>query len=279
MQDVIVTGASRGIGAALVRALAKASDERLVLVARDVERLGALAAELRAVRGDEASVVVVPGDLGTVASARALGQTLRSVVESGATLVHNAGQWPTRREHTPDGLERAFVVNHLGPLAMQAPLLDAGRIRRIMVVSAGLLIKGRFDAERTPWGRDFSSFRTYCTTKLCLAVEIQRVAREHRELDVVALHPGVVRTDLGARGGPLGWLLRLVKRSWEAPEACAERLVRVLGKERWSSPGEAAWVFEEEAQPWPDAAVDPATAHAVHECTQQLLEARVAATG
>ena len=47
---------------------------------------------------------------------------------------------------------------------------------------------------------------------LCFALAMRDVAAAHPELDVVVLHPGVVRTDLGARTGPLGWLLSLVKR-------------------------------------------------------------------
>ena len=97
----------------------------------------------------------------------------------------------------------------------------------------------RFDAERTPRGLDFSSLRTYANTKLCFAVAMRDVAAQHPEVDVVVMHPGVVRTDLGARPGLLGWLLDRIKRGWESPETCAERLARVLSKERWSPPADA----------------------------------------
>ena len=39
---------------------------------------------------------------------------------------------------------------------------------------------------------------------------------------VNAVHPGVIRTELGAPGGPLGWILRQVKRSWDTPEEGAK---------------------------------------------------------
>ena len=224
MSDLILTGASRGIGRALALALARQSmGKRLILVARDRQALGALALELEALG---ARAVVVAGDLSTRAGATELGERLAGVVQPGATLVHNAGVWPSKRTLTADGLETAFAVNHLAPLLMQQPLLDAKLLKRVMVVSAGLLIKGRFDAARTPVGADFSGVRTYCTTKLCFALAMRDVAAAHPELDVVILHPGVVRTELGARPGPVGWLLNLVKRGWESPEKCAERLTR-----------------------------------------------------
>lgn len=269
--DVIITGASRGIGRAL--ALAAPPTERLLLVARDPERLASVVAEVAA-RGGQA--LAVPGDLGSLTEARALGQKLAELAAPGATLVHNAGLWPAALTRTPAGYESAFVVNHLGPLVMQQPLLDAGTLRRILVVSAGLIVKGRFDAARTPAGEDFSALRTYCTTKLCFALAMRDIAAAHPELDVLVLHPGVVRTELGARPGLLGLLLSLVKRGWESPEVCAARLLRVLGRERWSPPGQARWQVEEKEQPWPPAAQDAATRQAVRATTARLLAAAAA---
>jgi len=267
MADVVLTGASRGIGRALALALAP-RPERLVLIARDAARLAEVAREVEA-RGGTA--LVEPGDLGSMAAARALGERLATSVAPGSTLVHNAGLWPSRRELGPDGLEAAFVVNHLAPLALQEPLLAAGRVARILVVSAGLIAVGRFDAQRTPTGGDFSALRTYASTKLAFAVAMRDVAERHPEVDVLVLHPGVVRTDLGARPGLLGKLLDLVKRRWEAPDACAERLARVLARDRWSAPGEARWQVEEAIRPWPSPARDASTRQAIRIATRAAL--------
>lgn len=250
--DTILTGASRGIGRALALELATAGS-RLLLVARDAARLDDVSSAVRA-RGGEA--LVVAADLGSVAGARETGERLAGLVRPGTTLVHNAGLWPHRREVGADGLERAFVVNCVAPLALQRPLLDGGLLRRIMVVGAGLMVKGRFDPARTPAGLDFSGVRTYCTTKLCQALAMRDVAASHPELDLVVLHPGVVATDLGARPGLVGLLLRLVKRGWEKPESCAARLAQLLALPRWSPPGEARWRFEEAEAPWPPIADD-----------------------
>ncbi|MFT3712173.1 MAG: SDR family NAD(P)-dependent oxidoreductase [Archangium sp.] len=242
--DLILTGASRGIGAALTSALRQRDDLRLFLVARDSSRLEALAAQCR-------NAKVFSVDLASVQAASELGQRLASEVTNGATLIHNAGLWPSKLELTAEGFERAYAVNHLAPLALQEPLLEAKLLSRVLVVGAGLMVKGRFDAAKTPSGKDFSSFRTYATTKRCFAEATRATAARQPEVDFAVVHPGVVNTELGARTGPLGWLLKLVKRNWESPQLCAARLARLLERSRWSQPGTAAWFFEEAQQPWP----------------------------
>lgn len=250
--DWIITGASRGIGRALVVALARGVGRggRIFVVARDAERLSTLAQEV----GDAAIVISITADLSRVVEARAVGDRLAKEAHSGAVLVHNAGFWPNQKEIV-DGIERAFATNCLGLLALQKPLLEAERVARILVVSAGLLVKGRFHAEDTPVGRDFSRFRTYCSTKLAGAVVMRDVARRYPHIDIAIGHPGVVNTDLGMTAGFLGWLLRRVKRNWETPETCAARLIRLLEKPHWQkTAGEAPWYFEENEQPWPEVA-------------------------
>lgn len=251
MSDLILTGASRGIGRAIAVALADAkTPHRLILSARDAGQLDVVAAQ---VRHRETSVRLVPGDLSTLEGASLLGTKLLEVIEPGSTLVHNAGMWPSRCERDAQGLERAAVVNFLAPLTMQRALLEAGKLARILVIGAGLMVKGRFDAERTPRGDDFSSLRTYANTKLALAQAMRDVAAAHPELDVLVMHPGVVRTDLGERPGLFGKVMSLVKKRWEAPEECGARVARVLSRERWSTTaGEAAWMFEERAESWPE---------------------------
>jgi NAD(P)-dependent dehydrogenase (short-subunit alcohol dehydrogenase family) len=270
MRDVIITGASRGIGRALALALANRPlpSTRLVLAARNEMKLDDVAHQVEA---SGTSVLCIPGDLATLVGARTLGDHLAGVIRPASTLVHNAGIWPARRELTSDGLEAAFVVNCVGPLLLQQVLLDHQLLDRIMVVSAGLIVKGRYSAEQTPTGADFSIWRTYCTTKLAFAVAERDLATQHPEVDFVVLHPGVARTDLGARRGLLGILLRWVKRTWEKPEVCACRLRSLLEHDRWSPPGESLWLVEDQERPWPDVTEDAQTKRAVHDTTTRFL--------
>jgi NAD(P)-dependent dehydrogenase (short-subunit alcohol dehydrogenase family) len=269
--DYIVTGASRGIGRAVVQSLVAngAKADRIFSLARNGELLNALASDATG----PAEVVAVQADLSRIAEARRAGERLASEAGSGTTLVHNAGLWPMKRSLV-EGIEAAFATNCLGPLALQEPLLRAGSLSRVLVVSAGLVAQGRFDAKQTPSGEDFSFFRTYCTTKLAQAVTMREEARQWPDVDFAIVHPGVVNTDLGVGEGILGWMIKLAKRWLESPEVCAARLIRLLQCPRWeSAPGDAPWYFEEALKPWP-AAVDRDKA-AVLATVEQILGPKV----
>jgi NAD(P)-dependent dehydrogenase (short-subunit alcohol dehydrogenase family) len=228
MGKIVVTGANRGIGFAVARELV-ASGKDVVLLCRDPER-GAQARDMLARLGPGCAQLVL-GSLDSCSSIRRAADELASTAPVLDVLVHNAGVWPSRLERNQDGLERAFVVNHLAPFLLNhllLPMLAAGR-GRVVQLSAGIYIKGRPSLERTPTGADFSALGTYATTKLCNLLLLARFAELFRPhaVTVNALHPGVIRTGLGDRDDALGALLKLVKRLWKAPEEGARPVVRL----------------------------------------------------
>lgn len=227
-KTIVVTGANRGIGYAVAERLV-ARGAHVVLLVRDRARGEEARTALRVAGSGEVSLVV--GDLGTVRDARAAAEALLDACPTLDVLVHNAGVWPSRREVDEQGLERAFVVNHLAPFVLNHLLsarLAASRAR-VVQVSAGLYVKGRPDPARTPWGQDFHPLGTYPTTKLCNLLVMPLFAERWRALGVTvnAVHPGVIRTGLGDRGGALGLVLRAVKRLWRSPDEGARPVVRL----------------------------------------------------
>ena len=141
-QVVVVTGASEGIGRAFCLALAP-QRPRLVLAARNEERLQSLAAECRA-QGAEA--LVVPTDVTDESSCRALIEAAVTALGGVDVLVNNAGgtMW-TRLDEIRDLsiFEQLMRLNYLGsvyPTYHALPHLKRSRGRIVGVSSmAGLI--------------------------------------------------------------------------------------------------------------------------------------------
>lgn len=211
MRTAVVTGGNRGIGYALCEALAR-KDFRVVAVTR----------EAPAPQGVE----VVHGDLSSRRTVATLAETLSKTCPTIDVLIHNAGIWPTKLRHNEDGIEESFAVNHLAPFQLNLALEQ--RLTRVVQVSAGLYVKGKIDPTRTPWGKDFHRIRTYCDTKRANLLLVPEFAKHWQaNVTIDAIHPGVIRTNLGDPGGLLGAILRLVKRRWSPPETGATPIVRL----------------------------------------------------
>lgn len=219
MRTAVVTGGNRGIGLAVVEALAQ-QGFRVVAVVRDPAAADGL---------QRSGVTAVVGDLSSARTVAEAAGALREACPRIDVLVHNAGLWPTALAHNEDGLELSFAVNHLAPFQLNLALED--RVSKVVQVSAGLYVKGRVDPDRTPTGADFHRMRTYCDTKLANLLLVPLFARRWREAGVTinAVHPGVIRTRLGDPGGPLGLLLRMVKLTWRPPSVGAAPVVRLTG--------------------------------------------------
>lgn len=107
----IVTGSSRGIGLSIAEALA-AAGHRLVLVARDGDRLRAAAADLTA-RGH--AVLAVPADLRDEAAPAAIAAAAERAFGPVTAVVNNAGTAPADKiENTTPAMLRETFDLHVG---------------------------------------------------------------------------------------------------------------------------------------------------------------------
>jgi NAD(P)-dependent dehydrogenase (short-subunit alcohol dehydrogenase family) len=173
----IVTGASRGLGLALVQALA-ARGWRLVVDARG-------AAELeRAVDGLE-GVIGLPGDVADPAHRRELVDAAGGRVD---LLVNNAGilgpsPQPLLAEYPLAELARVYEINVLAPLALVQETL-----MRLSIGAAVVNITS--DAAVEP----YEGWGGYGSSKAALEQLTAILAAEHPELRVYAVDPGDMRT-------------------------------------------------------------------------------------
>jgi len=193
---IVITGASDGIGAELARQLA-APGVSLALAARSVERLEKVAAECRA-KG--AKALAVRCDVGVEAECRTLVE--RAAVELGGIdiLVNNAGvSGHAFLEQVQDfgWYEDMIRVNFFGTLWCTRHALAHLKARRGLVVGVSSLAGKHGIPGRT----------AYSPSKFAQAgfLEALRVELLGTGVDVTAIFPGVVSTDIRLHGyGPDG---------------------------------------------------------------------------
>ena len=189
----LVTGASSGIGAEFARALAARGDD-LVIVARDVSRLDALAAQLEKEHGVD--VEVLSTDL-TAKKGRAVVEArLESAERAVELLVNNAGMGTYGKfaELPAEGEAREIRLNVLAPVQLSRAALP-GMIER----GRGGIINVSSLAGHQPTPLN----ATYGGTKAFVTSFSQALHEELRGtgVKVMVLCPGFTRTEFQARAG------------------------------------------------------------------------------
>src|ERR687885_310632 len=181
----IVTGASRGLGLALARELAK-RDWTLVVDARGNEALQSAAAGLN-------GVVPVPGDVSDAEHRRALveaaGDRIDLVVNN-ASLLGPSPQ-PRLADYPLDELAHVYEVNVLAPLALVQLALPR------LAPSAGI-VHVTSDAAVEP----YEGWGGYGSSKAALEQLTAILAAEHPELRIYAVDPGDMRTSMHQEAFP-----------------------------------------------------------------------------
>lgn len=192
---VVVTGASSGIGEATAREFGR-EGARVVLAARRVERLEALAEEIQAM-GTGAETLVVPSDLSKLEDIEALID--QTVTRFGRIdiLVNNAGfgrlDWLENLDPMKD-IELQFDVNVLGVVhaTRQAlPIMIKQRSGHIINMGSMAALVA------TP------TYTIYAASKHAVHGFSEALRREVKPwgIDVSMLYPGGVKTEFGEHAG------------------------------------------------------------------------------
>src|SRR5918994_634267 len=167
-RTAVVTGANGGLGLETTRALA-AAGAHVVMAARNQDKAAEAVADIR--RGaPDASLEVVPLDLGSLASVREAAGRILASDERIDILVNNAGIMGIPERRTADGFEMQFGVNHLGHYALTALLMPAllrADAARIVTVTSTAHHMGRAVDPANPHleGR-YGPWRAYGQAKL-----------------------------------------------------------------------------------------------------------------
>ncbi|KAJ6124014.1 hypothetical protein N7471_011331 [Penicillium samsonianum] len=201
---IVITGTSSGIGIETARALSL-TGARLLLTARDLDKAkSALDGILERER-----VELVEMDNTSLSSVRAAAKAILQKSNGQVNvLVNNAGIMALPKlEHTKDGFEMQFGVNHLAhfllfELLKPALLASAGPefSSRVVNVSssahhvASINESGNYNFEKTEYN-DWVSYGQSKTANIYMANEIER-RYGSRGLHATSVHPGMIATAL-----------------------------------------------------------------------------------
>jgi NAD(P)-dependent dehydrogenase (short-subunit alcohol dehydrogenase family) len=206
---VLITGANSGIGYHTALELARRGAE-VILPARTLDKANtAIASIHQEVPG--AQLVPEVLDLADLGSVRTFSERFltRYAQPSLDLLINNAGVMAIpRRQLTPDGYERQFATNYLGPFALTALLFHAVKPQpgsRIVIVSSSASNMGKIDFGNLQSERTYSPmWGAYAQSKLAdsiFAIEMQRrLSDSSSPVIATAAHPGYAITNLQVSG-------------------------------------------------------------------------------
>lgn len=185
MRNVLVTGASRGIGLCIARALARDGFRVLALARSATDALQEAAAE--------SPIVFVPFDLGRIDDMPALVRDLRKAHGPLYGLVNNAGigtegvlaTMPTRE------IDRLIRLNTLSPI-----VLTKHAVRAMMSAGEGRIVNMSSIIGST----GYNGLSVYAATKASLLGFTRSLAREVGRLGITvnAVAPGFIATEMTA---------------------------------------------------------------------------------
>lgn len=233
---ILITGASRGMGAAVARAAAQLG-ANVTLMARSAGDLEAVAEE---VRGAGGRALVIPGDVSRPEDDELVVATTVEQFGGLDALVNNAGilgpVGPLAEAEAGAWTEN-WAINVLGPVLLTRAALPHLRQRkgRVINVSSGAAVNA------VPgWG-------AYCLSKAAITHLTRMIAAEEPDVTAISFRPGVVDTDMqatirreGAQGMPRELYERFVDYHRQrvllppAVPGCALAVLAFYAPEEWS---------------------------------------------
>ncbi len=198
-QRVVVTGATSGIGEAMVTSFAELGATVHVL-GRNPAKVAAVVADVRRAL-PSASLVEEVCDVSDLDAVRAWCDDLAGRVDALRGVVHNAGVMSAERTESAQGHEMALAVHVLGPQLMTErllPLLGAGGGSVVWMSSGGMYSAGlRSTPDEIEYrDGDYDGVRGYARTKR-MQVEIADAWNDRLrggDVRVESCHPGWAST-------------------------------------------------------------------------------------
>lgn len=228
---VVITGATSGIGLETARKYASHGAD-ILAVNRSQARSGQLCEMLEKEFGVRCSYLLA--DFERLADVHTAAHQLASLDRDIDVLIHNAGQFLTRRRLTGDGLEAMFQTIYLSSFILNYTLKgkflrqNTGRILFVNSEGHRFAITG-LQLDDLDWHRRrYTGSKSYGSAKTAQLLSTLKFSElfSGTGVTVNAMHPGNVKTNMGQDNGPLyRWIKRtLIDPTSRPVEISAEAL-------------------------------------------------------
>jgi NAD(P)-dependent dehydrogenase (short-subunit alcohol dehydrogenase family) len=183
---VVITGATSGIGY-LVAKIFASKGANLLCINRNKQKSEDLKREIES--EFKVSCDYFLADLSSLEETHKVANELLKIESNIDLLIHNAGVYLTKRQITPDGIEKVFMVHYLSSFIinykLKAKLKVQGKSRIILVNSEG----HRFAAwglrlDDLDWSkRRYSGLKSYGAAKLAQLLSMLDASRCSKDRD------------------------------------------------------------------------------------------------
>ena len=203
-------------------------------------------------------------DLADQLAIRALAQAVRERFAHLHLMVNNAGTAFPERRLSPDGIECALAVNHLGAFLLTNLLLDLLKASApARIVNVGTRMNTALDFTDMNWNRrPYRMMQAYGQSKLGNLHFTFELARrlQGSGVTVNCVFPGIFKSNLGGTDGAQGIFWKLVARllGWAIPSAeQAARRVLYVAKAPELTDASGQYCSDHKTIPAPIQALDP----------------------
>lgn len=203
-KNIIITGATDGIGLAAAKSIAK-KGYHVSLVGRNPDK-GIKALETIIAHSGNENLDFFECDLSLVANVKDLADIIKQKHSKIDVLLNNAGGANKTKQITSEGLEKTFATNQMNYFVLSTELLDIlseSNDARIVNVASNAHIGAEVDYENINSEKNFSAWTSYCVSKLMNIMFTYQLASMQDKVSVNVLHPGFVDTNIAGNEGNL----------------------------------------------------------------------------